>query len=74
MTRNTLINNISALVQSIENEDFLQSLYELLKNHKTIKPGELWNSLTQDQKDQVLKAFEDSENEENLIPEEKIFK
>ncbi len=74
MTRAKLVDNINNLVNSIEDMDLLESLYEMLKSHKTIKPGELWNSLTQEQKDEVLKAYEESEDEENLIPMEKIFK
>ncbi len=74
MTRTKLIENIYTLVKSIDNEELLQSLYELLKRHKNSKPGELWNSLTEEQKNEVLKAFDESEHEENLIPMEQIFK
>ncbi len=74
MTRTKLIENIYTLVKSIDNEELLQSLYELLKRHKNSKPGELWNSLTEEQKNEVLKAYDESEHEENLIPMEQIFK
>lgn len=74
MTRTKLIENINNLVKSIESEDLLQSLYEFLKSNKNSKPGALWNSLTQEQKDEVLQAYEESEHEENLIPMEQIFK
>ena len=30
--------------------------------------GELWNSLTTDQQQQVLQAFEEGEDESDLIP------
>lgn len=74
MTRTKLVDNISNLIQSIEDVDLLESLYEMLKSHKSSNPGELWNSLTPEQKEHVLKAYEESENDESLIPMEKIFK
>ncbi|MBK7231732.1 MAG: hypothetical protein IPH93_05600 [Saprospiraceae bacterium] len=72
MTRTKLVDSINNLVKSIEDVDLLESLYEMLKNHKSSKPGELWNSLTQTQKDEVLQAYEESEVESNLISMEEI--
>lgn len=74
MTHTKLVDSISNLIKSIEDVELLESLYEMLKNHKSSKPGELWNSLTQEQKDQVLKAYDESEDEDSLIPMEKVFK
>lgn len=74
MTRAKLVDNISKLIRSIEDVDLSESLYEMLKSHKSSKPGEMWNSLTQTQKDEVVKAYEESEDESSLIPMEKIYK
>ncbi|MBK9222984.1 MAG: hypothetical protein IPO16_12820 [Saprospiraceae bacterium] len=74
MTRPKLVDNISNLIKSIEDEELLQSLYDMLKRHKSSKPGELWNTLTLEQKDEVLKAYDESDDEESLIPMEEIFK
>lgn len=74
MTRAKLLDNLSNLINSIEDEALLQSLYDMLKRHKSSKPGELWNSLTQEQKDEVLKAYDESDDEESLIPMDEIFK
>jgi hypothetical protein len=74
MTRTKLIENIQSLVKSIESEELLQSLYDFLKRHQNAKPGQLWNSLNEAQKEEVLKAAEESEHVENLIPMDQVFK
>jgi len=74
MTRTKLINSISELIQHINDEELLQSLYDMLKRHNSAKSGELWSSISPEQKEKVLKAYEESENDENLIPVENIFK
>lgn len=45
----------------------------MLENHKSSKPGELWDTPTQTQKDEILLAQEESEVESTLIPIKKIF-
>lgn len=36
--------------------------------------GYLWNTLSQDEKNEVLLAYEESENDNNLIEASEIFK
>ena len=45
-----------------------------LKVRETTKPGGLWNSLTEEQKQEVLLAYEESDDENNLVDIEKVFK
>lgn len=69
-----LKSNIHKIVDGIQNEQLLQTLYNFLKASQSSKSGKLWNSLTEEQKQEVLLAFEESENEENLIDREQFFK
>ena len=69
-----LKSNIHKIVERIQNEQFLQILYDFLIAKENVTEGKLWASLTKEQKEEVLLSFEDSENVDNLIPAENIFK
>lgn len=66
--------HIQKLVDQIEDPQMLETLYDFLKNNQSGQGGELWQSLSETQKQAVLKAFEESENYDNLIPSERVFK
>lgn len=65
---------IHEIVDRIQNEQLLQTLYDFLKVRESHKPGGLWNSLTEEQKQEVLLAYEESEDETNLVDREEVFK
>ena len=66
--------NIHSIVDGIQSEQLLQTLYDFLKIREKNKSGQLWASLTEQQKQDVLLAYDESENDEYLIESEKIFK
>lgn len=66
--------NIHKIVDSIQNEQLLQTLYDFLKTRENSQTGQLWNSLTEEQKKEVLLAYEESEDENNLIDGNSVFK
>jgi hypothetical protein len=69
-----LKSNIHKIVDGIQNEQLLKTIYDFLKVRETAKPGVLWSSLTEEQKQEVLLAYDESEDESNLIDREKVFK
>jgi len=69
-----LKSNIHKIIDGIENEQLLQTLYDFLKTRNESQGGSLWQSLTEEQKKEVLLAYEESENDENLIPFETVVK
>ena len=69
-----LKSSIHKIVDGIQNEQLLKTIYDFLKIRETSKPGRLWDSLTEDQKQEVLLAYDESEDENNLIDREKVFK
>lgn len=69
-----LKSNIHKIVDGIQNEQLLKTIYDFLKVRETNKPGQLWDSLTAEQKEEVLLAYDESEDERNLIDREKVFK
>lgn len=74
MTKTNLIKDINTLLESIEDLDKLEAIYELIEYYRNTKDTRTWNHLTQEQKSHILIAFEESENDENLIPMNEVFK
>lgn len=68
-----LKSNIHKIVDEIQSEQLLQTLYDFLKVKATNKPGGVWDTLTEEQKQEVLLAYKESEDEKNLIDREKVF-
>ncbi|XOV93187.1 MAG: hypothetical protein ACFHWX_00465 [Bacteroidota bacterium] len=67
-----LKSNLHQLIDGIQNTKLLESLHDLLSERKNAKAGTLWNSLSKDQKKEVMEAFEESEHPENLTPHSEI--
>jgi len=68
-----LESNIHNIVDRIQNEEVLQTIYDFLKVKETNKSGGLWESLTKEQKEEVYLSFEESEDESNLNDRESFF-
>jgi len=64
---------IHTAVDLIENEQLLETIYYFLLKRENKDHGTFWTSLTEDQKEEILSAFEESEDDENLIDSEEIF-
>jgi hypothetical protein len=45
-----------------------------LKSKENGKPGGLWDTLTEQQKQEVLLAYDESEDENNLLDRDQVFK
>jgi hypothetical protein len=67
-----LRSSIHKIVDQIQDEQFLQTLHNFLRTHKGSQTGKLWNTLTETQKEEILLAYEESENEKNLIDADKV--
>jgi len=64
--------NFHLLIDSIENENLLINFYDLIKMRSSTKEGQLWNRLTKQEQEELLLAFDESENHENLISLEEM--
>ena len=60
------------LIDSIDNENILLLFYDLMKSKSSPKEGQIWNRLTQEQKDELMLSLKESENSENLISHEEM--
>jgi len=65
--------NIHRIVDEIQNEELLKAVYDFLRVSENAVPGRLWSTLTEEQKQEVFLAYDESEDENNLIEREKVF-
>lgn len=59
--------NLHRLIDEIDNDLLLMKFYDLLLKSKDHNEGELWNQLTDKQKNEVLVAESESQYSKNLI-------
>ena len=69
-----LKSNLHKMVDRIEDERLLRATYSFLNERENSEEGRMWNSLTEDQKKEVLQAFDESEDNSNLINDEDVWK
>ena len=65
--------NFHQLIDNIDNDSLLKDFYELLK-HRSAPEGELWNNLSNSEKEELLLALEESKNPYNLIKHSEVKK
>jgi hypothetical protein len=62
-----LKSNLHQLLDKIENEELLRTLYDFIKQKESSREGEFWNTLTEDQKNEIFLSYETSQDDTNLI-------
>jgi hypothetical protein len=72
MTTIEIRKNFHSLIDSIDNENILLFFYDLMKRKSTTKEGQIWNRLSNDQKQEILLSAQESENPDNLISHEDL--
>jgi len=60
------------LIDSIEDEELLKSYYQLIQKINIDQNGYLWNNLSEDEKKELLTAYEESFDSNNLISHEQV--
>lgn len=59
------------LIDSLS-EDNLESYYNLILQLNELQTGKLWSELTDEQKSELIAAYEESFNEKNLLSHEYV--
>jgi hypothetical protein len=67
MSINELKNLIHSLVDKSENKYLLEAVHNLFSFSNNESGGVLWQNLTDHQRELILKAFEHSESEDELL-------
>lgn len=66
--------NLHKIVDKIDNEQLLHAIYDFLKQRINSEEGQIWKSLTEEQKKEVYQSYQESENDDNLISWEDVKK
>lgn len=67
MDKLELKKNFHTLIDSIENESLSQSFYDLIRSKTDSTNGQIWGRLDKNEQEELLIAFEESENPNNLV-------
>ena len=62
-----LKSNLHKIVDKIDNEQLLQTIYDFLKLSENSQEGQIWKSLTEEQKKEVYLSYQESEDDKNLV-------
>lgn len=60
-----LKSDLHKILEKIDNEELLRTIYDFLKQPDESKS--FWSSLTEAQRQEVYMSFQESENDDNLI-------
>ena len=74
MTSIDLKSSLHKIVDKIDNEELLRTIYDFLKLRENSKEGRIWKSLTEDQRKEVFLSYKESEDDNNLISWEEVKK
>jgi hypothetical protein len=69
-----LKSDLHKILDRIENEQLLRTIYDFLKQRETAKEGQIWQSLTEEQKKEVYLSYEESQDDNKLIHWETVKK
>jgi hypothetical protein len=67
MERSDIKNKFHSLIEKIDNENLLMKFYDLMIQSATVEEGQLYAQLTDEQKDVLMLAEEESNDPANLI-------
>lgn len=65
---------IHQLIDKINDENVLKGYLTLIQRLSSHQESSLWNELNKDEKEELLLAYDESFNKENLIPHHEVRK
>ncbi|MGM0649337.1 MAG: hypothetical protein ACQES1_02390 [Bacteroidota bacterium] len=66
--------NLHNFIDQIEDINLLKDYYQEMKKLINSSKSSMWDTLSDEQKREVLMSFEESENDDNLIDNEDVMK
>jgi len=72
MNKTLLKSNLHKLIDQIENQTLLEDYYKEMKSILEKSQDNVWDTLSDDQKKEILLSYEESEIETNLIANESV--
>lgn len=74
MSTTEIKTNLHKIVDRIDDERLLRVIHDFLEVREKSNEGQFWKTLTTEQQQEVLQAYEDSENDSNLIDDEDVWR
>lgn len=74
MDKIQLKSGIHAFIDQIDNIELLKEYYIELKGLIKSKKAHIWDSLSEEQKREVLLSYDESEQDDNLIDNDEVMK
>lgn len=69
-----LKSDLHKILDRFENEELLQTIYDFLKLRENAQGGQIWESLTENQKKEVDLSYDESQDDNNLVDWEAVKK
>jgi len=63
-----------SLIDKIEDEELLKSYLQLIQRLNKHQTGKLWDSLSSDEREELLLSYDESFNPSNLVSHEEVKK
>lgn len=69
-----LKSDLLKILDKIEDEQLLRTIYDFLKQRENVEAGQIWKTLSEDQKKEIYTSYEESQDDKNLTSWEDIKK
>ncbi|MBS1975838.1 MAG: hypothetical protein JST46_00605 [Bacteroidetes bacterium] len=66
--------DLHKIVDRIEDERLLRVIHDFLEVREKSTEGKLWKELSPEQQQEVLQAYEESEDDSNLVDDKEVWK
>jgi hypothetical protein len=69
-----LKSDLRRILDKIEDEQLLRTIYDFLKQSENAEVGQIWKTLTEEQRKEVYASYEESKDDKNLTSWEDVKK
>ncbi len=66
--------DLHKILDKIENEQLLRTIYDFLKQSENADEGQIWSTLSDEQKKEVYLSYEEAQEDKNQTPWDNIKK
>ena len=69
-----LKSDLRRILDKIEDEQLLRTIYDFLRQSENAEVGQIWKTLTEEQRKEVYASYEESKDDKNLTSWEDVKK
>ena len=71
---NSAKENLHSIIDNFNDEEFLKSVYEILKEKDDQQPGKIWKSMTETQRNEVISSASEINRPEKQVSHDDMIK